>query len=75
MTRACADADVVAAEFDRLWAQPVRSWPDVLARAEACEFWHLRDEQTNRIEGANSPHFDERSVAHLVEAVLELARR
>jgi hypothetical protein len=68
--------EALAAEFDRLWAQPVTCWDDVVARAEAAAFWNRSlDAADDRIEGVRSETFDERSLAHLVEAVLELARR
>jgi hypothetical protein len=64
------------AEFDRLWAQPVTCFADVVARAESAHYWNASlEKDNNQIEGANSEYFDERSVARLVEAVLELARR
>lgn len=65
----------LAAEFDALWALPVTCFADVVARAEAAALWNAGLEKgCDGIDGTNSPYFDDRALARLVEAVLSLAR-
>jgi hypothetical protein len=59
-------ADALQAEFDalseELWNQPVRSWDDVLLRAEIAKVY----------DPTFSPCLDERSLEALLDAVLEM---
>jgi hypothetical protein len=73
-----AREDALEAEFHRLWAQPVTCFDDVVARAEAVQFWNSDsaiDAPADRLEQEDSDCFNDRSLVHLVKAVLELARR
>jgi hypothetical protein len=73
-----AREDALSADFHRLWAQPVTCFADIVARAEAAAYWNSHgdlDAAEGRLQGDDSPYFDERSLVHLVEAVLALARR
>jgi hypothetical protein len=74
---ACARSAELTGELEALaeavWAKPVRSWADVIERAEVAEWYAYREPFTNRIIGATSECPGERSVAFLVEAVLKMA--
>jgi hypothetical protein len=55
-----AREEALKAEFDRIWALPVTCFDDIVARAEAAQFWNVSDPASGRIDGANSEYFDER---------------
>jgi len=58
---------------DRIHAQPVRSWDDVLVRAELAGYW-FDDDFSNDSYLLSRGCYDTRSAAHVVAAVLGLAR-
>jgi hypothetical protein len=76
---ACARAEALQAEFnalsDTIWARPVRSWDDVIARAEIASHYAPREWGTHRLADLTSACWHDRSLAHLLEAVLRLGGR
>jgi hypothetical protein len=76
---ACARSEALQAEFDALsdtiWARPVRSWSDVLARAEIANSWEPHNPRTGRLDGLTSDCRGERALAHLLDAVLIMGGR
>jgi hypothetical protein len=74
---ACAQSaeltDKLEALAEAIWSKPVRSWSDVIERAEVVEWYSDREPFTNRLVGITSEAPDERAKAHLLEAVLKLA--
>jgi hypothetical protein len=65
--------DEIKALAEAIWSKPVRSWADVIERAEVAEWYSDREPFTNRLGGITSESPDERAKAFLLEAVLKLA--
>jgi hypothetical protein len=76
---ACARSAALQAEFDaltaRVYARPVQTWADVIARAEIANYWAVRDPVTNALEDLSCECAWERSLAELLEAVLLMGVR
>lgn len=70
----------IPAAADKLWATPVTSWGDVIARAELAAYWN-QDELWDEFESIDRPgvaiessNYDHRALTELISAVLTMAK-
>jgi hypothetical protein len=65
--------DEIAARAASIWATPVTSWADVVARAAIADNWAEHDER-GELWHLNAEYIGDRAIAELIKAVLTMGR-
>jgi hypothetical protein len=70
----------IPAASDRLWASPVKTWADVVARAELAVYW-LEEDLWNGFKSLQEPGtpaectaYDDKAIVALIDAVFTMAK-